>query len=384
MSAALRPAETAAPLIAAIAAAAGRHDRDGSFPFDSLALLRDAGVLALTVPAALGGGGAGLRLAADAVREVGAACPATALVLAMQLGKQAGLARNQAWPAALREKVGRLAVTEGALINAARVEPELGSPTRGGLPATIARRTATGWRISGHKRYVTGVPALHFIEVLARTDEASPRLGMFLVTAGTPGLEIRETWDHLGLRASGSHDLVLTDVEVPAANAIGLAPAATWRGSDAVQAAWNALLVGAVYTGVAQAARDWVRGFLRARRPTGLGATLATAPTVQQAVGAIEARLIGNRRITASLAADTDAGTPPSATESGAVKAVLSANALAAVQAAVALAGNHGLDRKNPLERHWRDVQCAGVHVPTEDAAFGAAGRDALLAGDSE
>jgi len=73
VSAALHLAQTAgtsatAPLIAAIASAAGHHDREGSFPFESLALLHDAGVLALTVPMALGGGGAGLRLAADAGR----------------------------------------------------------------------------------------------------------------------------------------------------------------------------------------------------------------------------------------------------------------------------------------------------------------------------
>ncbi|MDB5415035.1 MAG: Acyl-CoA dehydrogenase type 2 domain protein [Rubritepida sp.] len=378
-----RPAPSSANpgLLAAIAEDAARHDREASFPFASLARLHAAGVLALTIPTALGGGGGGLRLAAEAVRHVGEACPATALVLAMQLSKHSAMARSPAWPAALRERLGRLAVSEGALINAARVEPELGSPTRGGLPATIARRTGTGWALTGHKRYVTGLPGLRFIEVLARTDEDEPRMGSFLVTAGTPGLETRETWNHLGLRASGSHDLLLTDVAVPETHAIGLVPAGSWAGNDPVQAAWNALLVTAVYSGVAKAARDWVVGFLRTRIPSGLGAPLATLPQVQQAVGGIEARLIANARIGASLAADVDADRVPSAAESGAVKAILSANAIAAVEQAVALAGNHALDRANPLERHWRDVQCARVHVPTEEAAHLAAGRAALTEG---
>lgn len=369
-------------LIAVIAENGARDDREASFPFQSLELLRRAGVLSLTVPTALGGGGAGIGLATDAVRRVGTACPATALILAMQLAKQAAVARAPDWPLALRERLGRLAVTEGALLNAARVEPELGSPTRGGLPATVARRTDTGWAITGHKRYVTGLPGLRFIEVLARTEEAEPRIGSFLVAAGTPGLETRETWNHLGLRASGSHDLLLTDVAVPEAHAVGLAPAAAWSGRDEVYAIWNALLIGAVYLGVAEAARDWVVGFLRHRRPSGMAQPLASLPTVQQAVGAIEAQLIAGRRISASLAADVEAGRVPPAVETGAVKALLSGHAIKAVELSVALAGNHALDRANPLERHWRDVQCARVHVPTEESAHLSAGRAALTAGD--
>ena len=53
-------------------------------------------------------------------------------------------------------------------------------------------------------------------------------------------------------------------------------------------------------------------------------------------------------------------------------------NAIEAVQAAMQLAGNHGLSRANPLERHLRDVLCARVHTPQPDAAFVAAGRAIL------
>ncbi|MEX5624701.1 acyl-CoA dehydrogenase, partial [Pseudomonas syringae] len=60
------------------------------------------------------------------------------------------------WPEHLRLQVARDAVADGALINAFRVEPELGTPARGGLPATVARRTTEGWRLSGRKIYSTG------------------------------------------------------------------------------------------------------------------------------------------------------------------------------------------------------------------------------------
>jgi alkylation response protein AidB-like acyl-CoA dehydrogenase len=61
------------------------------------------------------------------------------------------MARSSRWPARLSRKLARETVEGVALINALRVEPELGSPARGGLPATVARRTETGWRLSGRK-----------------------------------------------------------------------------------------------------------------------------------------------------------------------------------------------------------------------------------------
>ena len=51
--------------------------------------------------------------------------------------------------------------------------------------------------------------------LLALTPE--PRIGQFLVSAKAPGVRIVETWDHLGMRASGSHDVILEDVFIPTA-----------------------------------------------------------------------------------------------------------------------------------------------------------------------
>jgi alkylation response protein AidB-like acyl-CoA dehydrogenase len=85
-----------------------------------------------------------------------------------------------------------------------------------------------------------------------------------------------------------------------------------------------------------------------------------------------------NRRLVTDAAADTDAGRPPSAIKSGLLKTIAAENVIEAVQAAVQLAGNHGLSRTNPLKRHLRNVLCARVHTPQTDAALIAAGRAAL------
>jgi hypothetical protein len=77
-----------------------------------------------------------------------------------------------------------------------------------------------------------------------------------MIRAGSPGLRIEERWDHLGLRASGSHDAVLEDVFVPddAVGTLALPDGGPPPRED-LQAAWNAALLGTLYTGVGRKGR---------------------------------------------------------------------------------------------------------------------------------
>lgn len=356
------------------AATAAAYDRDGRFPHENFTALHRANLLALTVRPQDGGQGQGLARAAEVVGTIAQGCPATALVLAMQYVHHWMIAQNNRWPEHLRSLLGRGAAERGELINTLRVEPELGTPARGGLPRTTARRTAEGWSLTGRKIYSTGSPGLSWMLVWVRTDEAEPRTGTLLVPAGLPGIRIEETWDQAGLRASGSHDVVFEDVRVPADHALDFRLPAEWGRPDPAQAAWNTLMIAALYTGVARAARDWLVGFLQQRVPANLGAPLATLPRMQEAVGRIEGLLLANDRLIASATRDKDIP----ATECGLVKTLAAENAITVVQDAVALCGNHALARANPLERHLRDVLCARIHTPQPDSAHMAAGRAAL------
>lgn len=378
MNASPPPTETVAALARAFAERAPRHDCAGTFAHANIAALREAGLLGLNVPRGLGGGGAGLARAADTVRTIAEGDPATALVLAMHLLQHGLIHTHPAWPRHVADAVGRAAVEHGALINALRVEPELGTPARGGLPETVARRSDAGWRISGRKIYSTGSPALTYGLVFVRTDEVEPRIGNVLVAMASPGVRIVETWDHLGLRASGSHDVHFDDVAVPADHAVDLRAPDGWRKPDPLQQAWSCALLAALYDGVARAAQAWFLDFLRARKPGSLGAPLATLPRFQEAVGENERLLAVNARLVAGVAAEVDAGRLPTPHESGFLKLTATENAIAIVQRTVESSGNPGLSRANPLERHLRDVLCARIHWPQGDAVRTAAGRAAV------
>ncbi|QKV53815.1 acyl-CoA dehydrogenase family protein [Comamonas antarctica] len=374
----MSPGDAARTLAAEFGQRAVAHDRDGSFPHANFADLQRAGLLALAAPRAWGGQQVSVAELGEVIGALGYGCPATALVLSMQYLQQRQMARpGTFWPEHLARQLVQEAAAGVSLANALRVEPELGTPARGGLPATVARRTPEGWRLSGRKIYSTGAPILRWYAVWARTDDAEPQVGTFLVRADSPGVQIEASWDHLGLRASGSHDVILDAVLTPLDHGMGLVPAGAQPRDTSMQAEMTVLL-GALYSGVALAARDWLLSFLRERTPASLGAPLATLPRVQEAVGRIEALRLSNQRLLASLARDLDAGAQVPLADSGLIKTLVMRQAVELVQEALALTSNHGLSRRNPLERHLRDVLCGRVHTPQEDSALVLAGRGVL------
>jgi len=366
---------------AALAAGAERHDREASFPDDAIAAVHAAGLLTATVGQRYGGPGAGLAQTVAVLRALGRGDPSAALITAMTLFAHAQQAQQPAWPDEFYAEALKESAERPVLINALRVEPELGTPARGGLPATIARRAPAGWSLHGRKIFATGAVGLRWMAVWASTDEYPARAGGFLVRADSPGITIEPTWDHLGLRASRSDDVIFAGTPVPAGAVTGLAePAAGLPPRHSPLMLWNALGLTGLYLGVASAARDWLIGFLTERTPTALGRPLATLSRFQSAVGEIEASLATADELVAGLAARADAGDPTAAERAGIAKLAGTRAAIAAVEQAVALVGNNGLTRKYPLERHYRDVLCARVHTPQDDSILAAAGQAALAA----
>jgi alkylation response protein AidB-like acyl-CoA dehydrogenase len=366
--------ELLAQITAQLAATAADYDRSGEFPAANFALLQQHGLLSLTVPKSLGGGGADLATARQVISAVAKGEASTALILVMQYLQHFRLQDDPRWSSDLRLRLAQEAVAHGALINAFRVEPELGTPARGGLPATIARRTPQGWRLSGSKLYSTGSYGLTWYVVWARSDDADPLVGGFLVHKDSPGIRIIEDWDHLGMRATCSHKVEFSDVLLPLDHAVSVSPVSAPQAElDGEALVWMAVLLSSIYDAVAQAGRDWLVQFLRERVPTNLGQPLASLARFQELVGQIETLLFANRSLLDAAAAGQIDGQG-----AGQLKQLVTSNAISAVQLAIEASGNPGLSRRNPLERHLRNVLCSRIHTPQDDVVFINKGRAAL------
>ena len=374
----------AAALAERFAERAPRHDREGSFPHENFADLREAGFLALTVPADRGGHGLPLTRFVRVQETLAAGDGSTALALNMHLIRFGAERESPTYPPEWFDELCRGAVEEGRLVNTAATEEGLGSPAGGGIPETTAIPVEGGWLLEGRKTFVTLAPELWYMPVLARLDPpggGAPAVADFMVLRDDPGARIDDTWDALGMRATGSHDLVLEGVRLPESRFLGYRNKGKPSPRGRAGGVWFALGVAATTTGVAAAARDYAVAFARERTPTGLR-SIAELPGVRRRVARIDLLLQRNRALIADAASawesGDDAGGMPAADRVAVAKVDVLNNAIEAVDEAMRVVGGVSLQKQRPIERYYRDVR-AGLHnPPLEDRALEQLARRAL------
>jgi alkylation response protein AidB-like acyl-CoA dehydrogenase len=357
----------------ALAEAAPAADRTGDFPWAGIRAVHQSGLLESTVAVRYGGAGATLHEAATILAALGRGDPSVALISAMTIFNHLGQATRNHWPEDLYRSLLAQAKQHPLLLNAARVEPELGSPARGGLPATVARRTASGWSITGRKRFVTGAHGLTHFLVWAHTDETPARVGTFVVPNKLPGIHVIENWNSLGMRASGSHDVEYSDVEIPLENVLDLVDPSVAQQDNRAHAAITLALT-ALYLGVAEAAQEAFIRFAHERVPTNLGHPIARTERFATFSGEIDLLVSGARHIIFDALSDKHAD----AEKHIRARLIAGRQLRDAVQIAVRGIGNPGLGSDLGLERHFRDIQSVLVHAPQEDTSISILGRAAF------
>jgi alkylation response protein AidB-like acyl-CoA dehydrogenase len=363
---------------------AGRYDREGSFPFENFDELRAEGFYGLTVPRRFGGAEAPIGVYLDVLGAIGRGCGSTALAFMMHL-KTFGQEREApSYPEGWFAHLCGGAVERGELVNTVATEEGLGSPSGGGVPDTVAKREGDGWVVSGRKTFTTLAPALHNFIVLARIEDGRmggrARVGNFLIFRGEPGLQVVETWDALGMRATGSHDVVLEQVRLPGDRLLNEREAGSPDPRAGAGLAWFALGLCAVTIGVASAARDYAVEFARERAPNSQG-PIREMPGVRARVARMDVLLQRSRALMGDAARAWETreagGMPP--IDRVAVAKMETLNAcIEAVELAMRVVGGVSLQRARPMERYFRDVRAALHNPPLEDRALEQLARRAL------
>lgn len=362
------PAATARLLAPRFAARAEAYDRSGAFPVDDFADLRAAGLLGLMVPAHLGGAGASFAEYAEVACELARGNGATALIFNMHASVTGALG------AVTDELAGALGVPDEALAAKDRLlqaaaggawyavaMSERGAGSRLSQLSTVYESVDGGFRVKGAKTFVSGAGHCDGYLVAARSAEAPDLVSQFLVPAGLDGLTVEETWDSLGMRATGSHDLHLDDVVVPEQALLGGV-----EGLALVLAHllphWMVASYAAVYVGVAQAAVDAAVAHVTARG-------VADLPAVRARIGRADAAVAAARLAVAEAARRVDAAAGEPGTNRWVWRAKLLAGTTAMEVAASMLeaAGTSASRRGHPLERLYRDARCGSLQPATSD-----------------
>ncbi len=92
-------------------------------------------------------------------------------------------------------------------------EPDAGSDPAG--MRTRAERTASGYRLSGSKTWISNSPIADVFVVWAKSDEHDGRIRGFILDKGLAGLEAPKIEGKLSLRASITGMIMMDGVEVP-------------------------------------------------------------------------------------------------------------------------------------------------------------------------
>lgn len=365
----------AASLAEEFAPLAGAHDRDNTFVHENFARMREVGYLRLAVPESLGGLGASMRQVCFAQAALARGCAATALAVNMH---QYLVLSN-----AFRLRRG-VAAAEGVLRRVA--DDGLVLMTSGGSdgiwPSATAIRENGGYRLSGRKIFCSQAPVADILTTMAVYDD--PDEGRVVLLAGIPmhaeGVTILDNWDTLGMRATGSNDVLLQDVKITEAQVAGRRP---WGKLDPILRAAGihfAPPVAAVYAGIAAAARDEaVRVVSRRTMPD--GSPLAADPTVQRQVGLMDVKL---RTLWWSLLGALDDLGDDYGPDDQALQAVMIAKrqvitaSQEVVDLAMSVAGGSAYFTASPLAQAYRDVRAGAFHPLNPERTLTYTGRLAL------
>ena len=350
---------------------AAEHDLNNTFPFENIERLKETGYTALVIPEEHGGLGANLVDYCLCQERLAQGCGATALAINMHLF---GLGSMVERGDILRPQAQQFLYAVGRqhqIIGGGITEPETGG--NWGLFVSRAVKEDDSYLLNGRKAFTSLAPVidLFMIMVTVQDPDAGMRGGTFLVPKSTPGLQIVETWNAMGMRATASHDLIITDCRVPLDHAVRIRPVGEILPEDISVFAWFSLSVAAIYTGVAIAALNFAKQFADRHQPLPLPRPIKYLPGVQFAVAEAEALLAATRAYTFETAKAWVNG-EPFLGEEGLVrvcmpKYVATNNAIRIVDLAMEIVGAVGILKKHPLERYYRDVR-AGTNHPFSNA----------------
>ncbi len=345
---AIRTAREIAPILAE---RAERIDESDTFVAENYALLKEVGLVTAGVPQELGGGGAYIEELADVLRVMAHACGSTALAFSMhthQVAIPAWRWRHQKLTA-VEPLLRRVAAEQLILLSSGGSDWISGSGK--------ATKVEGGYRISARKVFTSGAHAgdLLMTGAIVDGDDVPASVIHFAAPMKAPEVKVIETWRALGMRGTGSHDVVIDGLFIPDAAVAFSRKAGEWHPVFQIIATIAFPLIYAVYLGVAERARDLAIDLAKKKPPTSHSFDLA---------GRMETSLRAARLAHGWMLKTVEQNAPSADTVNEVMigRTLIADHAIRTVELALELAGGAGFYRRYGLERCFRDIQGARFH----------------------
>ena len=341
-----------------IAPHAAETDRTEAYPWHCVEILKREGLLGLTIPAALGGGGASYLHAVLLIEEMAKACSTTGRIC-VETNMGALGAIMEYGSDAQRELAASL-VLAGDKPAICITEPQAGSAAT--ELTTRADRKGDAYVLNGRKHWITGggVSRLHLIFARVFDDGIEQGIGGFIVVRdaahGTPaGLIVGTREPAMGVRGLPETEIILDDLEV-GADMMLLPPQGIRKGFAGLMEAYNGQRVGAatVALGIAESAYELALDYAREREQ--FGRPIAEFQGIQWMLADMSIALSAAQALIYKAAANAGAGFP-NKHDAAAAKILAAETAVQVTNDALQIHGAMGYSRNLALERKVRDAR---------------------------
>jgi len=348
-----------------IAPIAAEFDISGKFPEETIRKAGELGLMGVEVPEEYGGAGMDAIGFALVMEEIAAADAAHSTIISvnnslycngiLQYGTEEQKQKYVA-PVASGEVVAAYALTE----------PQSGSDAAN--MRTRAVRDGDHYVINGKKSWITSGPVAKYIMLFAMTDPAGGPKGVsaFMIDTAREGFACGKTEPKLGIRASATCEIELTDYRCPVEDRIS----AEGDGFKIAMSILDAGRIGiaAQAVGIARAAYEASLAYVRERQA--FGAPIGSFQMIQAKIADMKMRLEAARLLTLKAAWNKDKAAAAglrNTTEASCAKLFASEAAMFITHAAVQIHGGMGYSKEMPVERYFRDAKITEIYEGTSE-----------------
>jgi alkylation response protein AidB-like acyl-CoA dehydrogenase len=354
----LKPAETTTSLTdivhkigPEIASRAALADETGQFVSENYALLKQHGLVEAGIPAEFGGGDASIDDLGQMLKTLAHYCGSTALAFSMhqhQVAIPAWRWRHQKL-AAVEPLLKRIAAEKIIVLTSGGSDWIAGSGK--------AEKVEGGYKITARKSFASGAEAAALFMTSAVLEEEGGARSVlhFGVPMNSPHVRIDPVWNTLGMRGTGSNDVVIDGHVVPETAVALKRKAGEWHPLFQIIATIAIPLIYGVYVGIAEHARDMAVTMAGKRRAD---------PNITQLIGQLETELRGAQIAHEYMLSVTRRNAPSAETINDVMmgRQLVARHALRAVELAMEAAGGASYFKRSELECCFRDVQGARFH----------------------
>ena len=340
---------------------AAYHDRTGEFPAKTVAGMGSLGLMGMLIPTDYEGAGLDSICFALALEEVARVCGSHALIMSAHNT----LGMGNIWLTGTEDQKKRYMpdLASGRKL-AAWALTEHASGSDAAAMKTTATKTPKGWTLEGTKNFCTNAPVASTFVIMAVTDPARGNKGIsaFIVERGNPGLQVGKVEDKLGVRASGTAEVLLNHCEVPRDALLG----------EEHQGFVNALRIldngrigiGAMAVGLAQGAFEeavkYAKGRVQFQKP------IAENQAIQFMLADMALRIEAARTLVHRAAWLRDQGRPFKR-EAAMAKLYASETSSFVTNKAIQIHGGYGYIKDYPVERLMRDAKLTEIGEGTSE-----------------